>query len=309
MILATIAVAAALSLGGCSAGSGISTVDEGGAGGRDSAVGTEGIAPEKGATPDQGAPEQSTTSGVDREVIKTGYISITVENPSDAATEATRIAVSAGGRVDSRTEYAPTKGNNGSATLTLRLPADHLDATIEKLRGLGTVEELNLSTTDVTTEAQDLDARIRALSASLDRLLGLLSTANDTDTLIKLESAISDRQAQLESLESQRRFLTDQVALSTITVNFGSVEDAPTVTPDSFWTGLVSGWTALVAFFSGLVVALGVITPWILLLGLLTLLAIVLIRRRTRRSAVGPPAAGPPRAGEPAAGEPGSSQG
>ncbi len=299
--MATIAVAAALSLGGCSAGSVVSPTDSSSGGGisegRDAAV-DGGVEPGE-VKPDEGAPSVSeqSTSDADREVIKTGYMSITVDDPFDAAAEATRITTSVGGRVDSRTEYAATTGNKGSAVLTLRLPVDSLDATLDKLRALGTVQELNLSTTDVTTEAQDLDARIRALSASLDRLIGLLSTATDTDTLIKLESAISERQGQLESLESQRRYLTDQVSLSTITVTFGSVEDAPAVTPDTFWSGIVTGWAALVAFFSGLVVLLGVLTPWLVLLGILTAVTIVLIRRRSRRSpAVPAPADTPARA-------------
>ena len=219
---------------------------------------------------------------VDRQVITSGYVTITSEEPISAATEATRIVESIGGRVDSRTEYAPIDGDKGSATLTLRLPADKLTATLEKLKTLGELREVSLSSSDVTMETQDLDARITALRASVDRLVALLATATDTDVLIKLETAISERQGNLESLESQRRYLADQVSLSTITLNLVSKADAPVVTPDSFWSGLQTGWDAFVGFFAGLLVALGVLLPWIALAGVITFLIIFFLRRRAK---------------------------
>jgi phosphotransferase system HPr-like phosphotransfer protein len=231
-------------------------------------------------------------TAIDREVITTGYVTITVEEPMDAAADAVRITESVGGRVDGRSEYAPVDGDQGSATLTLRIPADALTDTLDKLRELGEVQEVSLYSSDVTMQTQDLDARIRALTASVDRLLGLLATATDTDTLITLETAISDRQAQLESLESERRYLADQVSLSTITLNLQSVASAPVEEPDTFVSGLEAGWNAFVAFFAGLLVALGVLLPWLVFAGIVTLVIILLVRRARRKDeAAGPPTA------------------
>ena len=163
------------------------------------------------------------------------------------------------------------------------MPAESLTATIDKLTALGEVQEISLNSSDVTMATQDLDARITALSASVDRLLVLLATAQDTDTLIQLETAISDRQAQLESLMSERRYYADQVALSTITLNLVSVADAPVKQPDTFVTGLVAGWNAFVTFFQGLLVVVGVLVPWIVLAGIITGIVLWLIKRRQRK--------------------------
>jgi hypothetical protein len=222
---------------------------------------------------------------VDRQVITTGYVTITVDDPMTSATEAVRIAESVGGRVDGRSEYAPANGDKGSATLTLRLPADSLTATLDKLRELGAVQEVSLSSTDVTMETQDLDARISALRASVDRLLGLLATATDTDTLIELETAISNRQGELESLESQRRYYSDQVSLSTVTLNLVSEFTAPPTVPGDFGSGLAAGWSAFVGFFAGLVVVFGVLLPWLVLAGIITVVVILLVKRGQRRRA------------------------
>ncbi|CAN5131218.1 hypothetical protein BH09ACT5_BH09ACT5_02620 [soil metagenome] len=228
----------------------------------------------------------------DREVITTGYVTITVDDPMGSADDAVRITEQAGGRVDGRTEYAPKdETDKGSATLTLRVPADSLTPTLDKLRELGTVQEVSLNSNDVTMVTQDLEARIKALSASIDRLLVLQSSATDVDTLIQLETAISDRQAQLESLESERRYYSDQVSLSTITLNLVSEYNAPAEEPDTFLSGLVAGWSAFVAFFAGLLVALGVLLPWLVLAGIITAAVILIVRWNRRRKAATP--AGP----------------
>lgn len=221
----------------------------------------------------------------DRSVITTGYLYLTVDAPLEAATEAAAITEAAGGRVDGRQEFAPQGGDAGGAQLTLRIPAERLTATLERLKELGEVEELQLSASDVTREVQDIDARVTALRSSITRLLALQDQAATVDDLIALETAISDRQAELESLEAQQRYLADQVGLSTITLVLGSRDVAPVTEPDTFLTGLIAGWESLVAFGSGLLVLFGVLLPWLVVLGLLGLVALLIVRRARRRVA------------------------
>lgn len=224
----------------------------------------------------------SQASTVDRQVITTGWVTITVSDPRDAAAEAVRITESVGGRVDGRSEYAPRGGDKGSATLTLRLPADDLTETLEKLEELGDVQEVSLNATDVTMETQDLDARISAMSASIERLTALLENATTTEALIQLETAISDRQAQLESMEAQRRYLADQVSLSTVTLNLVTEQVVDDPAPDNFIDGIIAGWNAFVAFFAGLLVVLGVLVPWLVLAGIITFLVVFFVKRRSK---------------------------
>ncbi|MEP6478160.1 MAG: DUF4349 domain-containing protein [Rhodoglobus sp.] len=282
---AALLVAATIALAGCSAGASDSYTSGGSApeSAPNVAQGQEFSSTDGDKTLTDGTVAADGSSAVDRQVVTTGYMTITAKDPLKSATEATKIVEGVGGRVDARNEYAPANGDNGSATLTLRLPASSLTATLEKLKALGDVVEISTSANDVTMQTQDLDAQIKALSASVDRLVALLSTATDTDTLITLESAISDRQGQLDSLISQKRYLSDQVALSTITLNLQSVASAPVETPDTFWSGLQAGWLAFVAFFSGLLVVLGVLLPWLVLAAIITVLIVALVRRSNRR--------------------------
>ncbi|MBX3098538.1 MAG: DUF4349 domain-containing protein [Salinibacterium sp.] len=220
----------------------------------------------------------------DRQVITTGYVTITVDSPTDAAADAVRITEQSGGRVDGRSEYAPKDDTDkGSATLTLRIPSVRLTATLDELRTLGTVEEVSLNSQDVTQTTTDLDARITALQASVDRLVTLLANATDTDTLLKIEATLSDRQAQLESLQSDRRYYADQVSLSTVTLNLVATYNAPVTEPDTFLSGLITGWNFFVAFFAGLLVVIGVLLPWIILGGVVTAAVLLIVRWNSQR--------------------------
>lgn len=295
LIGTTVLLAAVLALTGCAAA----------AGGGDSA--DYPVAPQGGEAPgfesegDGGAvaDEDGGDPAVDRQVIISGNVTITADDPLAASKEAVRIVEAAGGRVDGRTEYAPGDSDRGSAQLELRIPAAKLTAVLDKLEALGTADEVSLSTSDVTVESQDLDARISALTASIERLNALIAQAKDIDDLIALESEISNRQAELESLEAQQRYLADQVAMSTISLYLRSDAEAPPVEPDTFWSGLTAGWDAFVGFWAGLLVVLGVMLPWLVTLGVIALVIVLVLRARRRRavatSAAAAAALAPPR--------------
>src|SRR5690606_7902787 len=101
------------------------------------------------------------------------------------------------------------------------------------------------------------------------------------------ETEIGHRQGELESLEAQQRALADQVEMSTISLYLRSEAAAPAVDPGDFWSGLQAGWGAFVAFFSGLLVALGVLAPWIVSAGIVTAAIILIVRARRRRAGAG----------------------
>jgi hypothetical protein len=265
--VSAVVIAVTLALAGCSASNQSDTVSL-----------TD--APELSQDPDAGG---SGFESAPREVIVNGSVTVTVDSPADAAADAARIAESSGGRVDARSERAPVDDDKGSARLTLRLPSQTLTATLDKIKKLGEVETVELMTDDVTVEVADLDSRISALDASITRLHALLKTAKNTDDLITLETAITERQGNLEAMQAQQRSLDDQVDLATIQLELISEADSPVDTPDTFWSGLVAGWTAFVGFFAALLVVFGAALPWLVFLGLVVFGIVSFIRWRIRR--------------------------
>ena len=132
-------------------------------------------------------------------------------NPAEAADKATATVDNAQGRVDSRSTDAGSGAGRARTSMVLRVPAAKLDDVMRDLAALGTVEHAEVNTDDVTAQRVDLDARIKALQTSVDRLLAIMRDARDPDALIKAEDALSSRQAELQSLQAQRDTLRDQI--------------------------------------------------------------------------------------------------
>ena len=246
------------------------------------------------------------SSSPGQQMITRGSLSVTVTDPIESADDyrtiaayspydnvgaqayppilaVARIARTAGGYVESRNEYVGTPNSPGRAELVLRIPSSRLGGVLDDLKALGEARDTTISSEDVTQLSQDLAARITALETSVDRLLALLERADDTDTLITIERELSTRQAELEGLKAQKRYLDDQVSMSTISVYLIAERDAPVEDPDTFWTGLQAGWDAFVGFWAGVLVVLGVLAPWLVLLGLIALVIVFIVRRATRK--------------------------
>lgn len=275
--MAAAAAITALLLAGCSAGgssdSGAPAVE----------APSGGVAPQPqvdGEMAADGTAGDSTAT--DRSVITTGWMSITVDDPIASAEDVAQLAEHAGGRVDNRSETPGTDTQQPRASLTLRIPADELDGVVKDLRGLGTVTSVSMDASDVTQQRQDLDARIDALTASVDRLRELLATATSVTDLIAIESELTTRQAELDSLTQQRDWLVDQVDYSTLTVELVTEAVAPSPVPDDFWSGVVAGWSALVAFATWLGVAVGVLLPWLGVLVVAAAIVVVVVVLATR---------------------------
>lgn len=286
--IATAALALVL-LVGCS---GPSTSESSADGGADAGAGGGVSAPEVG---DQ---EDPTAADADRQVVTTATASLAVEDPSDAAQQVSELVEAAGGRVEERSEITPAGQADDAgavADLVVRVPSDELTGVLADLEELGDVEDVSVSRSDVTTTAVDLDARVSALRRSVARLQTLMDDAADTEALLKAEEALSERQERLESLQSQRALLAEQVELSTLSVHLEPFGVAPAGGPDGFLDGLGTGWRALTSAVGSAVVVLGVLLPWLVVGALVTVLVLVPVRVARRRAAVAavPPPAAP----------------
>ncbi|MGY4101418.1 DUF4349 domain-containing protein [Nocardia sp. R16R-3T] len=214
----------------------------------------------------EGSPAKGDTGGTTveaRKEVVTGSVDITADAPIRAAGQVTDRVLEVGGRVDSRTEQPGTGDTDPQSTLTVRVPADKTDKFIDGLSGVGRVTRMSTNRDDVTMRWEDLDARIKALQASVDRLRTLIAGATNTADLIAAEQALSSRQGELDSLTAQKRHLDDQVALSTLTIDITAQNKESDEGPTNFWDGIVSGWHSLVGWLKDAVVFTGKAIPWL----------------------------------------------
>jgi len=215
------------------------------------------------------------------DIIRTGYLSLSVDSPADTANEITEVVEAAGGRIASRSDYTPVDYGQPSSYLEARIPHEVLDATVASLQELGDVQEVSLNTIDVSLQKVDLDARIQVFEAAITRLNELLAEASSTSDLIAVESALSERQAELDSLQSQRDYLSDQTLFATLSISLITPENAMPADPDGFLDGIVRGWESILAFFAGTIVWAGILVPWLGLGAVIVLVTLVI--RQIRR--------------------------
>lgn len=215
-----------------------------------------------------------------RDIVKTASLTIDTADPAGVADKATSIIGNAGGRVDQRSDRT-----GFSSSLKVRVPVAALDAALNSLKALGTVQSLEVKTDDVTGQRVDLDARITALKTSVDRLLAIMRDAKDPDALIKAESELAKRQADLQSLQAQRDTLRDQITYSSIDVDLDA--DHPSGPAPQRYRGFLGqiehGWDTLRTFASHLFLVAGFLIPW-LSAALLLSAAGYLVRRRVLAS-------------------------
>lgn len=179
-----------------------------------------------------------------------------------------------------------SEGTGSTQVVTLRVPVESYESVRTAISALGDIRGSE-SVEDVTTKLADLDSRAKSMRASLDRVRALLADAKELKDVIALESEMSRREADLESLLSQQKSLKGQATLSTITVTVNAISDAPkpevAAADNSFVAGMKASWRATKAIGGGLAQWAGALLPWLPLVLALVLVGLWL-RRRYRRA-------------------------
>ncbi len=281
--LTALAGLGAAALAGCSVGSG--TTDSGAAS-YESAMAADGAEAAPSAVDDTRATaDGEVVAAADRQMVVTGYVTVVVDDPIEKASRVVTIVGSRGGYISARSEQTAGVNRRAYAQLTARVPAERLDEVITALGTLGTVDETQLDSVEVTTQVRDLEARIKAMQISIARLEALLQQSAKLSDIIEAEQVLTDRQSQLEQLQSQRAQLADQVSMSTVTINLYTDEALPDEPPTGFLSGLEAGWKALIAFGTWLLGVIGVLLPWLIPAAVVTAIVWPLARRARRRTA------------------------
>lgn len=251
------------------------------------------------------SPGGPSSAPLDRQIIRTAQLSIEISVPHQGTRETTR-AAQADAAAEAATKIralasAPggyvsaSDGSGAVVTVTLRIPSERYSSVLERIGELGRVTAIDESTSDVTDQLVDLGSRITSMRTSVDRLRTLLAEADSVADLISVESELTRREADLDSLLARQAQLKDLVSLSTVTVTIEAVAESAATEDEpersAFARGLADGWKALSEFGAWLAVLAGSLLPFspLILIGALGLWW--LIRRARRGSQAQAPAA------------------
>jgi hypothetical protein len=203
-------------------------------------------------------------------------MSLVVKDTREAIKAITGLANEQGGYVSGSNIYQHGEVPRGN--ITIRVPAESYQDTLATLRALSVrVESENTNTQDVTEEFTDLEARktnLEFTEEALQKLLDERQRVGKTSDILEVYRELTSIRGQIEQIEGRLRYLANQSALSTITIE---------LTPDVLYQPVsVAGWEpqgvakeavqALVAALQGLANLL----IWVVIL-VLPLLIIFLI--------------------------------
>jgi hypothetical protein len=158
-----------------------------------------------------------------RKLIRNGEISIEVHDFESSVRKATAIAAMYGGYVSDT--QAAGEGSRRHGTVTIRVRSASFDQALGALKALGKVQTEHVGTEDITKAYTDLETRLRVKHDAAERIRDILKnrTARLSDVLAA-EKELTALVEQIETMEGERRFYDQQVALSTISAEIHEPE-------------------------------------------------------------------------------------
>lgn len=157
--------------------------------------------------------------GQDQEklIIREGQMNIVVDNTDESLKAIATLAEAKNGWVvDSNISQS---GNARSGSITIRIPAEEFDNTVEEVRDLALeVTSETTNSEDVTEEFVDLQARVANLEATADRVRSFLDEARNVEEALAVNAELSRLEGEIESLKARTKFLSESAAFSRLTI-------------------------------------------------------------------------------------------
>lgn len=151
-----------------------------------------------------------------QKLIKTGNISLEVEDVREAFDKIDKMARKFNGYIFDMNEYED--GSEKEINLTVKVDNRNFEAMMKGLESIGKVHRSGISTQDVTREYIDTEARISTLKIQEETLKELLKKAEDIEDLLRIETELQNVRQKIESAQGQLNYLKDAVSYSTVDI-------------------------------------------------------------------------------------------
>jgi len=224
----------------------------------------------------------------EQKVIKTANLTLTVEKAGDTVSELNSLAVSKGGFILSSSVTTNPDGTQ-SASITLKVPVDKFEETVEDAKKLAKViEKESLSGQDVTEKYTDLLSQLKNYQAEEEQYLEILKKATTIEDILKVTEKLSLVRGRIERTQGLIKYLESQTDMSTITITLK--EEARIEIPTKEWRPLATlkrAFRSWIQFLQGLT---NVLIWLVIFLGppvILVWIIVKIVKRRKRKAPQG----------------------
>jgi hypothetical protein len=223
---------------------------------------------------------QSTTPVLKKKIIKDGNVSIKSVDMAESKKGIDELVKKYNAYYNS--EELQNNDRIITYNLKIRIPSENFEKLISEIEnGKDEISNKSIHSRDVTAEFVDIEARLNNKREYLKRYKDLLSKAASVKDILEIEENIRTLQEEIESKEGQLKYLSDQVAYSTLDIslykeneNFYTAKQKDKFS-ERIKRAISNGWTSIIAFL------LWLITLWPFII--LAIAAFYIFRSRIRK--------------------------
>jgi len=224
------------------------------------------------------------TSAVDRKIVRTGSITMEVNDISKSQADIAEIAGQYQGYVVS--SNLNTDKERPSGFISFRIPADKFNDALAKLRALAVkVTYENTNSQDVTEQYTDLKAQLSNYEATEAQYLELLKKADNVKDMLEVQRELSNVRGNIERIKGRMQYLerTSDTSLIEVSLTKSIPIGESTWDISGVLKGAVDGLIAFGKVLVSILIWLLVFSPvWIIVL---VIILVVRRRNRARRNA------------------------
>jgi len=212
--------------------------------------------------------------GSQPQLIQTATLQITVKSVATGIEQVKAIAQQQqGDLLDLRDEIPTDSDSHRTASAQIRVPQAKLDAALQSLKALGSLDRQSITAEDVSTQLVDSQARLKNLRKTETTLLEIMGRSGGVSDVLKVAQELSNVRNQVEQITAQLTALQNQVAYSSIQLNLVEVSVSGRSQPavgaqlNNTWESATSSFGKFTVDLLQLGIWLMVYSPYWLVLG------------------------------------------
>lgn len=234
--------------------------------------------------------EESGLPATERMVIHKGELGLEVKNLEETHLKLEEKVRQYGGYIVESNVFSENEGHL-DGMMTARVPEKNFQRFLKDAEGTAAkVIERIVKGEDVTEEYVDLASRLKSKRTVEARLLAFMENAKKTEDLLRISADLATVQEEMETIIGRMKFLDNQVAYSTVTINtFEEKVVVPSIENEDLNTWektkkqfavsmnfLMSALSAITVFFVGNV-------PVFIILAAIAFLIYIIVKKRSRK--------------------------
>ena len=160
----------------------------------------------------------SGASDLDRKIVRTGDMTLEVNDITVAITGVAAVAKDLNGYVVSSNKSGDQDITYGQ--ISIRVPSDRFDEAFDKLRQLAVnVPNESTNSQDITEQYSDLQTQLRNLEATEAQYLEILKKAEKVEDILAVQRELSNVRGQIEQIKGRIQYLDRTSDMALINVN------------------------------------------------------------------------------------------